>query len=266
MTMTPLPRHAIVRTGSVFGAALALTLFTGGVAFAHVTTQPGTAVKGDRATVAFNVPTESDTAGTVRFEVSLPADHPIAEVLTTPMPGWTERVTKTRVNPPIESEGERVNEVVRTISWTALPGNRIGPGQFASFQVSMGPLPDDVDQLVMPAVQTYDDGKAVSWDQPRIPGAPEPEHPAPVLTLVAGPGAAGTAGQHDQAPTAPTATPDTTVTSGDNTARWLAGAGLLVGALGLIAGLRRGRSGKRRAGVAPEPRQPSDRARRQSRL
>jgi uncharacterized protein YcnI len=263
MTMTPLPRHAIVRMGSVFGAALALTLFTGGVAFAHVTTQPGAAVKGDRATVAFNVPTESDTAGTVRFEVSLPADHPIAEVLTTPMPGWTQRVTKTRVNPPIESEGERVNEVVRTISWTALPGNRIGPGQFASFQVSMGPLPDDVDQLVMPAVQTYDDGKAVSWDQPQIPGAPEPEHPAPVLTLVAGPGAAGTAGHHEEAPTA---TPDTTVTSGDNTARWLAGAGLLVGALGLIAGLRRGRSGKRRAGVAPEPRQPSDRARRHSRL
>jgi LPXTG-motif cell wall-anchored protein len=56
------------------------------------------------------------------------------------------------------------------------------------------------------------------------------------------------------------------VTSGDNTARWLAGAGLLIGALGLVAGLRRRRSGKRRAGVAPEPRQPSDRARRHSRL
>jgi len=265
MTTTPLPKRPIARMGCALGAALAITLLTGGVASAHVTAQPGTAVKGDRAIVALNVPTESDTAGTVKFELTLPADHPIAEVLTTPMPGWNERVTKTRVNPPIESEGERVNEVVHTITWTAQPGNRIGPGQFANFQISIGPLPQDVDQLVMPAVQTYDDGKAVSWDQAQTPGAPEPAHPAPVLTLVAGTGADGTAG-HQQDPT--TATTGTTVTSSDNTARWLAGAGLLVGALGLTAGLRRRRAGKRRTGdfqLAPEPRQPSDRARRHSR-
>src|SRR5882757_5640795 len=140
MTTTPLPKRPIARMGCALGAALAITLLTGGVASAHVTAQPGTAVKGDRAIVSLNVPTESDTAGTVKFELTLPADHPIAEVLTTPMPGWNERVTKTRVNPPIESEGERVTEVVSTITWTAQPGNRIGPGQFATFQVSMGPL------------------------------------------------------------------------------------------------------------------------------
>jgi periplasmic copper chaperone A len=267
MTTTPLPKRSIVRMGCVCGAALAMTLLTGGVAFAHVTADPGTAIKGDRATVAFNVPTESDTAATVGFQVTLPADHPIAEVRTTPMPGWTERVKKTRVNPPIESEGERVNEVVSTITWTAQPGNRIGPGQFATFQVSMGPLPQDADQLIMPAVQIYDDGKAVSWDQPRIPGAPEPAHPAPVLTLVAASGAAATTGHNQHGST--TATPGTTETSSDNTARWLAGAGLLVGALGLMAGLRRRRPGKRRTGVdqlAPKPRQPSDKTRRHSRL
>ncbi|HTF55353.1 MAG TPA: DUF1775 domain-containing protein, partial [Pseudonocardia sp.] len=127
--------------------------------------------------------------------------------------------------------------------------------------------PQDADQLIMPAVQIYDDGKTVSWDQPRIPGAPEPAHPAPVLTLVAASGAAATTGHNQHGST--TATPGTTETSSDNTARWLAGAGLLVGALGLMAGLRRRRPGKRRTGVdqlAPKPRQPSDKTRRHSRL
>jgi uncharacterized protein YcnI len=266
MSTTPLPKRAMVRMGCVFGAAVALTVFTGGVAFAHVTAQPGTAVQDGHTTVAFNVPTESETAGTVKFEVTLPADHPIAEVLTSPMPGWTERVTKTPVNPPIESEGEQINEVVHTITWTAEPGNRIGPGQFANFLVSMGPVPHDVDELVMPAVQTYDDGKSVAWDEPQTPGGQEPEHPAPVLTLVASASAAGTGAHNAQGEV--TATPGATVGSNDNTARWLAGAGLLAGALGLAAGLSRRRFAKAQTDVyrlTPEPRRSPERARHHSR-
>jgi len=35
-----------------------------------------------------------------------------------------------------------------------------------------------------PAVQTYSDGKVVRWIEPKVVGAAEPEHPAPVLELL----------------------------------------------------------------------------------
>lgn len=40
--------------------------------------------------------------------------------------------------------------------------------------------------MSLPAVQTYSDGKVVSWNEKAAEGQPEPEHPAPVLKLAAG--------------------------------------------------------------------------------
>lgn len=194
------------------GAAGALTLALAAPAAAHVTVQPGEATQGSYGGFAFRVPTERPDAGTVKLEVTLPAEHPIRSVRTKPMPGWTVSVTKN-------------GETVRTITWTADPGVRIGPGEYQEFDVSAGPLPEDTDQLVLPAVQTYDSGEVVAWDAPPAAGA-EPEHPAPVLELIpeedipAGEPLAGTA----------------TATGADPTARWIGGAGLAVGALGLGVG------------------------------
>jgi hypothetical protein len=67
----------------------------------------------------------------------------------------------------------------------------------------------------------------VRWiDAPAAEGAPEPEHPAPTITLVSDDADSGAA----KPTAAATATPDTT-------ARWLGGAGLVVGILGLALGL-----------------------------
>ena len=78
------------------------------------------------------------------------------------------------------------------MTWTADPGTRIGPGEFADFPLSLGPLPE-VDRLVLPAVQTYDDGEVVAWDQPPAADGAEPERPAPAVTLTPAGGAAGDA-------------------------------------------------------------------------
>ncbi|WP_028927302.1 YcnI family protein [Pseudonocardia acaciae] len=249
----------LARAGATFGAAVALALIPAGVAYAHVTAQPESVAKGGYAKIAFRVPTESATAGTVKLVVTLPADHPITSVRTSPIPGWTAQIDKAPLNPPVESGGKRISEAPRTITWTAQPGTRIGPTEFAEFDVSMGPLPSDTDQLSFPAAQYYDDGKVVNWDQPQAPGAEEPEHPAPTVKLVAGGGghhdaaaaehgsASATAGGHGS---------DSGAGSGgsgggaDNTARWLGGIGLVLGALGFglgagaVARVRRsGRSG-----------------------
>jgi len=194
------------------GAAGALTLALAAPAAAHVTVQPGEATQGGYGAFAFRVPTERPDAGTVKLEVTLPAEHPIRSVRTKPMPGWTVSVTKN-------------GETVRTITWTADPGVRIGPGEYQEFDVSAGPLPEDTDQLVLPVVQTYDSGEIVAWDAPPAEGA-EPEHPAPVLELIPEEDAGA------MEPTAGTAT----ASGADTTARWVGGAGLAVGALGLGVG------------------------------
>jgi periplasmic copper chaperone A len=230
-------RRGVLRGGAVLAAAAVVAVIGAAPAFAHVTAQPGTAEQGGYSVIAFRVPTESDTAGTVALQVTLPTDHPITSVRTTPRPGWTATMTKVPLNPPIESHGRTITEAVQTVTWTAEPGYRIGPGEFAEFPLSLGPLPTDTDRLVLPAVQTYDDGEVVAWDQPPTADGSEPERPAPVVTLT--PATDDTHGAAAGSATNATATNATATNTGatDTTARWLGGGGLLVGALGLGVGV-----------------------------
>ena len=175
-------RRTTLRAATVAAVAAATVLLTAAPAFAHVTAQPGMAAQGGYTVVTFRVPDESDTAGTVKLEVRLPADHPITSVRTTPIPGWTAAVTRATLDPPVQVDGNAVTEAVSTVTWTAASGTRIGPGEYLDFPLSLGPLPTGVDQLALPATQTYDDGQVVAWDQPSTDGA-EPERPAPVVRL-----------------------------------------------------------------------------------
>jgi uncharacterized protein YcnI len=224
-------RRSALRGAVVAAVAGATALIGAAPAFAHVTAQPGTAAQGGFTVVNFRVPDESDTAGTVKLEVALPADHPITSVRTTPIPGWTAAVTKATLNPPVQVNGNAVTEAVKSVTWTAAAGNKIGPGEYLDFPLSLGPLPTGVDQLALPTTQTYDNGEVVAWDQPSTDGA-EPEHPAPVVRLTPAAGDPMAMGAHDAGtPTAVAAGPS--APAADTTARWLAGAGLLVGALGV---------------------------------
>jgi uncharacterized protein YcnI len=217
--MSSSTRRGALRAGTVLvtGAVAALALAT--PALAHVTASPQTAEQGGYAVIALRVPTESETAGTVALQVTLPTEHPITSVRTTPRPGWTATVEKAPLDPPVERHGRTTTEAVRTVTWTADPGVRIGPGEFAEFPLSLGPMPTDTDQLLLPTVQTYDDGEVVAWDQPPAADGSEPERPAPAVALTS--------------PTAAAAAPAGTT---DTAARWMGGGGLLVGALGLGVG------------------------------
>jgi periplasmic copper chaperone A len=234
------PLRRFTRVAAVIATTGLVALAGAGVASAHVTVQPGTAAKGSNGDITFRVPDEDQSAGTVKVEVTLPLDHPIASVSTKAIPGWTAQTTNAKLDKPVKtSGGADVTEAVRTITWTAQPGTRIEPGQSQGFTMTASTLPDDTDKLVMPATQTYDNGKVVRWDQPpAAPGTPKPEHPAPTVTLTANTTAAqGTPGQVNTA--------DSQDMSGqDGMARWLGGIaiGLAVIALGIALGAaRRGR-------------------------
>ncbi len=237
------------------GRAAAVAVLTGSVvllaavpAFAHVTVQPGAAPKGSYSTVNFKVPNEEDHASTTKVQVFLPTDHPIASVSIQPVPGWTAKVTTSKLATPLKTDDGTVDTAVSQITWS---GGKLAPGQFQQFPVSFGPLPDDADALTFKALQTYSNGDIVRWIDVPQAGQPEPEHPAPTLklTAAASDGSAPTAtGSPAAAPAASATRTDTAATTSaggsDDTARALGIAGIVVGVLGVgfgvFAGRRRG--------------------------
>ena len=79
----------------------------------------------------------------------------------------------------------------------------------------------------------------MKWDQAPAPGGAEPEHPAPTLTLAGGPTPPPAHQPTKSAAPTATAAPPAQQSRAviDNTARILAGAALIVGALGVGVGL-----------------------------
>jgi uncharacterized protein YcnI len=217
----------------------ALVLGTSLTAWAHVTVQPGSAPKGSFSQLAFRVPNERDDADTVKLEVQLPADHPIAFVSIKPMPGWTITTKTTQLAKPLETEDGEITEAVTQVTWE---GGKVAPGQYDDFSISAGPLPTDVDELVFKVVQTYSSGEEVAWVQDTPDGGPEPERPAPVLKLTEATEEEGHGSTATTAPAAGTgtgtgvtvaATPSQDDVDSANTKATI---GIVVGALGLVAG------------------------------
>ncbi len=176
-------RATMCRLGVVALAAGAAVLFVAGPAAAHVTVNPSQATQGGFAKLAFRVPNEKDSASTVKLEVAVPTDTPIAALSVRPVAGWTAVVQTATLPTPVKTDGGEVTDAVSRITWTATSADSaIGAGQFQEFEVSAGPLPK-ADQIVFKVLQTYSDGDIVRWiDEPEANGA-EPEHPAPVLKL-----------------------------------------------------------------------------------
>ncbi|MBX6169763.1 MAG: YcnI family protein, partial [Thermobispora bispora] len=158
------------RAGTVAAGALALTLGLAVPAFAHVTVDPGTAVQGSWTKIAFRVPNERDNASTTKVEVDFPTDHPLPFVSVRPVPGWDVKITRGKLPKPVVSdEGDTITESVLKITWS---GGKIESGQFQDFEVSVGPLPKNVDSIAFPTVQTYSNHEVVKWaDAPKADGS-----------------------------------------------------------------------------------------------
>ncbi|MET9928817.1 MULTISPECIES: YcnI family protein [unclassified Streptomyces] len=250
----------VSRTAIAAGVAASTVLLLAGPAAAHVSVQAqGEAAKGGYATLNFKVPNERDQASTVKVEVNFPADHPLSSVTPEAVPGWKIAITKGKLDKPLEVHGKKITEAVTKVTWTA-DGSKIAPGYFQQFPVSVGQLPEDADQLVFKAIQTYDNKEVVRWiEEPKARGE-EPDSPAPVLALSAatddyhGGGGADEAGDDhaaddkatDKAASSEGDTKEThaaSSSSSDTTARTLGIIGILVGiagvAFGVLAGRRR---------------------------
>jgi len=256
------------------GAALAGTvlilLAVAGPASAHVTIGPDTTAKGGSdVELTFRVPNEEAQATTTQVEVDFPTDKPITGVLPEPAPGWTAKVDNLTLPTPIKTDDGTVTQVVQRITWS---GGQLAPGQYQGFRVMLGHLPDDANSLTFKALQTYSNGDVVRWIDVQQPGQPEPDHPAPVLTLTAAapdgtqpgarsssvtatasaPGSTSGSTSGTNSTTTSTSTPAASAESSDSTARGLGIAGIVIGVLGLGAGAFGIMAARRKGSGTPE--------------
>lgn len=206
-------------------AVAAAALLLPATASAHVTLQPKEVPAGSFARLDVRVPNEMDDAATSKVEVQMPDGFLSASY--EPVEGWSTKVKMKKLDEPVESHGSTISQQVDTITWTADdPDAAIQPGQFRDFGLSVGmPEGDGAGTaLTFPALQTYDNGDVVRWI-----GEPDSDHPAPQVTLTAA--ADSEHGADDAAADAADAAGDS-----GGAPTWLAILGVVLGALGLIAG------------------------------
>lgn len=224
----------LLRAAMAVSAAAAAVLLLAVPAFAHITITPASAPAGSSAVLTFHVPNEEAKADTVKVDMKIPTDHPIADLLVKPVPGWTISLKTVTLAKPIVTDDGKFTQAVSEVIWA---GGKISPGQFQDFSVTADPLPDGVSALTFKALQFYSNGDVVRWiDMPQR-GQPAPDHPAPVLTLTR-----ATAVNHI---TAVAGGPALSGPGSDGTALGLAAAGLAAGLAALVlaaVSLRRGRT------------------------
>jgi len=204
----------------ILGAALVAVLALAPTAVAHVTLQPEEAPAGGFTRLDVRVPNERDNADTTKIDVQFPPGF--LSVSTEPVPGWNIKLTKRKLDKPVEQFGEQVTEEVGRVTFT---GGSIRPGQFQDFGLSVGVPDKPGSTLSFPAVQTYSNGEVVRWI-----GPPASEEPAPQVKLTAAEAEAGGGGAQPAAPAAEEGDDD----GGSDTLAIIA---LIVGIAGLAAGL-----------------------------
>ena len=201
-----------------------------------MTVQPDTAPAGGFARLDVRVPNERDDAGTVKVDVQMPPGFVFASY--EPVPGWSVKITREKLDEPIEIEGLEIDEQVARITWTGHP--QAGRHHRARPVPGLRPLgrhPDGQpgDKLTFKALQTYEGGEVVRWIGPE-----DADEPAPTVTLTSG-GEAGSHGAPARAAadeSAPTGQPAAPASSdSDSGSDGLTIAALIVGALGLLAGV-----------------------------
>jgi periplasmic copper chaperone A len=212
-------------------ATAALLCLPGLPALAHVTPTPDSAPAGSAAVVTFHVPNEEAKANVTQVDMQIPTAHPIAQLLVRPIPGWHISVRTVTLAKPVVTDDGRFTQAVTEVIWS---GGQIPPGQFQDFAISADPLPQGVSTLAFKTIQTYSNGDVVRWIDLPQPGQPPPDHPAPLLKLTTATATSVASAETSAATAGP---------GPDNTARYLAAAGLVIALLALataVVGRRRG--------------------------
>jgi periplasmic copper chaperone A len=240
-----------MKTKQITVAVATAALLAPASAEGHISLHPNTVPAGAFATLDVRVPGEQEGAYVTRVDVLFPPGF--VGVGYENVPGWSAKEIETKPATPIVQDGEKIDTEVSQIVWTWTgPLGKVNNGQFIDYPLSLAiPADDSGKALEFRTVQSYSNGQVVHWIDPSL----QAEHPAPrinvtakggVIEDVAGDEAGPTAGQtgavQNAAPTAPAPSK-----SSGGASKGLAIAALIVGALGLVAGLTALATTRRRA-------------------
>ncbi|HEY4199565.1 MAG TPA: DUF1775 domain-containing protein [Devosiaceae bacterium] len=156
-----------------------IALCSTSMAFAHITLETASAPVGSTYKAVLRVPHGCDGAPTTAIRVRLPAGFVDAKPM--PKAGWTLNTVSGAYASPVNNHGAPVTEGVTEIDWTG--GNL--PDAFYDEFVLRGTLADSLatgTKLYFPVVQECG-AAADRWIEIPADGQPEPEKPAPGLTL-----------------------------------------------------------------------------------
>jgi uncharacterized protein YcnI len=223
-------------------------LATGGVLLAvpsavqaHISLHPNTIPAGAFATLDVRVPGEQEGAYVTKVDTLFPQGFTGVDYEN--VAGWTAKVIEAKLATPIKEDGETIDTEVSQIVWAWTgPSGKVNNGQFITFPLSLA-IPADAagKALEFRTVQTYSNGQVVHWIDPSLTA----EHPSPrinvtakggVIEDIAGDEAGPQAGETAGSQPTPAQTPAVVQSSG-GASKGLALAALILGALGLLAGL-----------------------------
>jgi uncharacterized protein YcnI len=222
---------------TVLGAA-ALAVLLPGTAQAHVGMSADTTAAGSYAVLTLAVPHGCKGSPTTKISVQVPPG--INAVTPTVNPGWKVRKVEEALKTPLSTEdGDQISSRVAEVVWTARRPLPDGYRDTLSLQVVL-PAEAAGQQLAFPTLQTCTAGET-GWTQ--VPAAgqdhDELEHPAPTVLVTAaaaeGHQESGEAAEHGQEAAAADLQSTTTPASGTRVG-WTGPAGLVLGALGFLAG------------------------------
>ncbi|HEX3511877.1 MAG TPA: YcnI family protein [Solirubrobacteraceae bacterium] len=210
---------------------------------AHISLHPNTIPAGAFATLDIRVPGEQEGAFVRKVAVLFPRGFTGVDYEN--VPGWSTKVIEEKLPTPIKEGGETIDTDVSQIVWTWVgPLGKVNDNQFINFPLSLA-IPEAAagKALEFRTVQTYSNGQVVHWIDPSLTA----EHPAPRINVTAKGGVIEDVAGHEAGPeagqTAAAGTPETS-NAGANAPKPSAGASkglgiaaLIVGALGLLAGL-----------------------------
>ncbi len=221
-------------------AAAVGALLLPAAAQAHISLHPNTIPAGAFVTLNVRVPGEQEGAYAYKVAVQVPPGF--TQIDTQNVPGWSVREVIAKLANPIQTDEGPVDEEVSQIVWTGDRSKlgRLENGTFIQFPLSIA-MPSDLAgrSLAFKTVEYYSNGKVVHWI-----GPPSAEYPAPTANItakggviedVAGGEAGPTPGQTPAGQSSAQAPANTTASSGAS--KGLAITALVLGALGLLAGL-----------------------------
>ncbi|MGC2373312.1 MAG: YcnI family protein [Solirubrobacteraceae bacterium] len=230
-----------MKTTKVAVLLAAGALLAPATAQAHISLHPNTIPAGAFATLDVRVPGEQEGAYVKKVDVLFPQGFVGVDYEN--VPGWSTRIVETKLATPIKEGGETIDTEVSQIVWTWVgPLGKVNNGQFINFPLSLA-IPDNASgkALEFRTVQTYSNGQVVHWIDPSLTA----EHPAPRINVTAKGGVIEDIAGDEAGPEA-TQTPagQSTATStaatkpaSSGASKGLGIAALILGALGLLAGL-----------------------------